>query len=172
MQASLSAADIATAVDLVVRLGAIMLSAGSPTDDVERSMRVAARALGLEPVTAAVSFGSITLSYRASPEGQQATAMQMVRERSSDYRRLSAAARLGNGLRPGAADRGHAAAEVERIEQMGSAWPEPITSLAQAVSASASTLLFGGSPLDALATLIIGAVVQPIIVRVDGSGLP
>ena len=45
MQASLSPADVAAAVDLVVRLGAIMLSAGSPTDDVERSMQVAARAL-------------------------------------------------------------------------------------------------------------------------------
>jgi uncharacterized membrane protein YjjP (DUF1212 family) len=172
MKGRLSSADTATGVDLVVRLGAIMLSAGSPTDDVERSMGVAARALGLERVTAAVSFGSITLSYIAGPDNAPATAMQMVRERSSDFRRLSAAARLVNDLRTGAAERTHAAAEVERIEQLGSAWPEPLTSFAQAVSASASTVLFGGSPLDALATLIIGVIVQPIIVRVDGPGLP
>ena len=172
MQSGLSAADIATSVDLVVRLGAIMLSAGSPTDDVERSMSVAARALGLDRVTAAVSFGSITLSYTAGPDGQRATAMQMVRERGSDYRRLSAAARLVNELRTGGADRVRAETEVGRIEQLGSAWPEPISSLAQAVSAAASTLLFGGSALDALATLLIGVIVQPIIGRVDGSGLP
>ncbi|HEX6474815.1 MAG TPA: threonine/serine exporter family protein, partial [Candidatus Limnocylindria bacterium] len=96
MESRLSTADTPTAVDLVVRLGAIMLSAGSPTDDVERSMQVAARALGLERVTSAVSFGSITLSYLSGPENSPATAMQMVRERSSDYRRLSAAARLVN----------------------------------------------------------------------------
>lgn len=172
MDSRSSPADVAKAVDLVVRLGAIMLSAGSPTDDVERSMRVAARALGLERVTAAVSFGSITLSYTAGPDGQPATAMQMVSERVSDYRRLSVAAHLVNDLRTGDADRSRAAAELERIESLGSAWPEPLTSLAQAVSASASTLLFGGSPLDALATLIIGVLVQPIIVRLDRSGLP
>ncbi len=172
MERRQSSADVAAAVDLVVRLGAIMLSAGSPTDDVERSMGVAARALGLGRVTAAVSFGSITLSYTAGPEGQPATAMQMVGERVSDYRRLSSAARLVNELRTGEADRSRAAAEVERIEALGSAWPEPLTSLAQAVSASASTVLFGGSALDALATLIIGVLVQPIIVRLDGSGLP
>ncbi len=172
MESRLSSADVATAIDLVVRLGAIMISAGSPTDDVERSMGVAARALGLGRVTAAVSFGSITLSYVAGPDGPPATAMQMVRERLSDYRRLSAAARLVNDLRTGAVDRARAAAEVARIEALGSAWPEPLSSLAQAVSASASTVVFGGSPLDALATLIIGVLVQPIIVRVDGSGLP
>jgi uncharacterized membrane protein YjjP (DUF1212 family) len=172
MESRPSPADVAAAVDLVVRLGSIMLSAGSPTDDVERSMGVAARALGLDRVTASVSFGSITLSYSAGSDAQPATAMQMVRERVSDYRRLSAAARLVNDLRTGEADRERAAAEVERIEGLGSAWPEPLTSLAQAVSASASTVLFGGSALDALATFVIGVLVQPVVVRLDRSGLP
>ena len=171
MEGRLSQADVATAVDLVVRLGAIMLSAGSPTDDVERSMSVAARALGLGQVTAAVSFGSITLSW-AGPDGQPGTAMQMVRERESDYRRLSAAARLVSELRTGEADRERAAAEVQRIETLGSVWPGVLGSLAPALSASASTLLFGGSGLDALATLLIGVLVQPIIGRIDRSGLP
>ena len=51
-------ADEILAVDVVLKLGALLLSAGSPTDDVERSMRVAAASVGLERATAAVTFGT------------------------------------------------------------------------------------------------------------------
>ena len=45
--------EAGNAVDVVLRLGSIMLSAGSPTDDVERAMRTAAASVGLERATAA-----------------------------------------------------------------------------------------------------------------------
>ena len=160
------------AVEVVLRLGALMLAAGSPTDDVERAMRTAASALGVVRATAAVSFGMIMLSYFPDAGAQPASAMQMVPDRVADYRRLSAAAKLVTELRAGRVDLGAAVAEVDRIESLDVAWPEPLSSLAQALSAAASTVLFGGSALDALATLIIGGLVQPIVVRLDRSGLP
>ena len=165
-------ADASLAVEVVLRLGAVMLGAGSPTDDVERAMRSAAGALGLTRTTAVVSFGTIWLSYFPGAGTQPVTAMQLVPERVTDYRRLSAAAHLVRDLRAGQSDLSGAVNEIERIASLDTAWPEPFTSLAQAGSAAASTLLFGGSALDALATLVIGAFVQPIVVRLDRSGLP
>ncbi len=167
-----SRSDEITAVEVVLRLGAVMLSAGSPTDDVQRAMRTAASAVGLERATAVVSFGTISVSYFSSSATQPATAMQLVPDKETDYRRLSAAATLVTELRRGSVDLAGAVTEIERIESLDTAWPEPLTSLAQAASAAASTVLFGGSGLDALATFIIGALVQPIVVRLDRSGLP
>ncbi len=165
-------ADGVRAVEVVLKLGAIMVGAGSPTDDVERAMRSAAESLGLPRTTAGVSFGTISLSYFPPPAAQPVTAMLLAPEQVSDYRRLTAAAGLVSELRMGTLDLAGADAEIERIGALQTAWPEPLTSLAQAVSAAASTVLFGGSAIDALATLIISAVVQPIVVRLDGSGLP
>jgi uncharacterized membrane protein YjjP (DUF1212 family) len=159
-------------VDVVLELGAIMLGAGSPTDDVERAMRAAAASLGMARTTAAVSFGTISLSYFPGPAAQPITAMLIAPEQVSDYRRLAAAAALVSELRARRLGLDEAAAEVERIATLETAWPEPFTSLAQAGSAAASTVLFGGSAFDALATLVIGVLVQPIVVRLDGSGLP
>ncbi len=166
------AGDGVRAVQVVLKLGAIMLGAGSPTDDVERAMRSAAASLGLPRTTAGVSFGTLTLSYFPGPAAQPVTAMLLAPEQISDYRRLTAAAGLVSELRTGTLDLDGAEAEVERIASLDTAWPEPFTSLAQAASASASTVLFGGSALDALATLVISLLVQPIVVRLDGSGLP
>ena len=166
------AAEASLAVNVVLRLGAVMLAAGSSTDDVERAMRIAADSLGLGRATAVVSFGTISLSYFPGPAAQPVTAIQMVPERVTDYRRLSAAAKLVRKLRDGSTDLRGAATEIDRIAELTTAWPEPLTSLAQAGSAAASTVLFGGSGLDALATLVIGMLVQPIVVRLDGSGLP
>ncbi len=165
-------ADEILAVDVVLKLGALLLSAGSPTDDVERSMRVAAASVGLERATAAVTFGTITLSYFPGPGTKPITALYLVPERVTDYRRLSAAARLVADLRAGTVDLRRAAEEVDRIGALSTSWPEPLTSLAQAGSAAASTLLFGGSAVDALATLLIGVLVEPILARLDRSGLP
>ena len=166
------AADGVRAVQVVLKLGAVMLGAGSPTDDVERAMRSAAESLGLPRTTAGVSFGTITLSYFPGPAAQPVTAMLFAPEQVSDYRRLTAAAGLVSELRAGTLDLGGAEAEIERIGALETAWSEPLTSLAQAVSAAASTVLFGGSAIDAVATLLISALVQPIVVRLDGSGLP
>ncbi len=135
-------------------------------------MRSAAAGLGLDRTTAAVSFGTIWLSYSPGPAAQPITAMVLVPEQATDYQRLAAAAGLVTELRTGTVDLERAAAEVERVASLQTAWREPFTSLSQAVSAGASTVLFGGSALDALATLLISAVVQPIVVRLDGSGLP
>ena len=159
-------------VEIVLRLGAVMLAAGSPTDDVQRAMQTAAAAVGLTRATAIVSFGTISLSSFTGPAAQPVTAMHLVPERVADYRRLSAAAALVSELRVGSVDIEGAAAELYRIEALDTAWPEPLTSLAQAGSAAAATVLFGGSGVDALATLIIGMLVQPIAIRIDRSGLP
>jgi uncharacterized membrane protein YjjP (DUF1212 family)/uncharacterized membrane protein YjjB (DUF3815 family) len=164
--------DAVRAVEVILKLGAVMLAAGSPTDDVERAMRAAAASLGLERTTAAVSFGMISLTYFPGMAAQPITAILLVSEQTTDYRRLAAASELVARLRAETVDLESAAAEVDRIGSLETAWPEPFTSLAQALSAAASTVLFGGSAADALATLIIGVMVQPIVVRLDGSGLP
>lgn len=118
------------AVQVVLKLGAVMLGAGSPTDDVERSMRSAAAGLGLPRTTAGVSLGTISLSYFPGPDAQPVTAMLLVPDQVSDYRRLTAVAGLVDELRQGRLDLDAAEAEIERIGALQTAWPEPLTSLA------------------------------------------
>lgn len=164
--------DTNLGVDVVLTLGAIMLGAGSSTDDIERAMRLTGAAIGVEQPTAVVTFNTISLSYSPGPAIPPVTAIQLVLERSDDYRRLLAAARLMRDLRSGSISLRGARAEIEHIRGSGIMAFKPLTSIAQAVSAAALTLVIGGTVIDVVATLLISAIIQPFVVLLDKSGLP
>lgn len=159
-------------IDVVLTLGAIMLRAGSSTNDIERAMRLTGEAIGLVQPTAAVTFNTISLSYSPASAAPPITAIRLVLERSDDYRRLLAAAKLMSDLRSGSISVRGARAEIDRIRGVSIMGYRPLTSLAQAVSAAALTLVIGGTVIDVVITLLISAIVQPIVVLLDRSGLP
>lgn len=167
-----AATDAAVGVAVILSLGALMLRAGSPTDDVERAMRSTAVAIGLRGATAVVSFGAISLSYSPGPAAQPVTAVRLITERTTDFRRLTAAAALVGQLTAGAIDMRGAAAEIRRIENLSRGRAGPLMGRAQAACAGASALLFGGSAIDALAAFLVSAGLLLIVGRLDRSGLP
>jgi uncharacterized membrane protein YjjP (DUF1212 family) len=167
-----AAAHRGVAVDITLRLGALMLAVGSPTDSVERAMRSTATALGLAGPTAVVSFGVIALSVLPGGGSEPLTAIRLVTQRGTDFRRLMAAVALARKLRDGPADPDKAAAEISRIENLPRASSTLRSGLTQAASAGATALLFGGSSIDGLATVLVAVVVVAMAARLDRSGLP
>ena len=165
-----SAAHRAMAVAL--RVGSLLLAAGSSTDDVERSMRRVALAAGLGEVQSAVTLGILTMSAVRASDGQPITRLRLVSQRTNDYRRLTAAAELVDRLESGAVTAQDAVAELDRIDALPAPYSPLVITLATALSSAAAVLLFGGGPADALVTLAIGLAVDPVVQRLDRSPLP
>ena len=167
--------EAALGVEVVLTLGAIMLSSGSSTNDVEQAMRSTATAIDLPRATAVVSFNTVSLTYFPEPQAQPITAIRLAPQRLNEYRRLSAAATLAGNLRSGAIDLSQAALELDRIsgsDMSDMTWSRPLAGLAQAASAAAFTIVFGGTVVDALVTLLISTLVQPAVMSLDRSKLP
>jgi uncharacterized membrane protein YjjP (DUF1212 family) len=158
-------------VSTALRVGSILLAAGATTDDVERAMRRVALAAGLTDVQSAVTMGILTMSA-VGERGWPVTQVRIVGERANDYRRLSLVAGLVDGVDAGTLTVDAIPAELDRILELEPPYPSWLVVLASALSSAAATVLFGGDALDAVATLGIGLVVEPIVRRLDRSALP
>lgn len=165
-------APVRRVVRLALRMGVAMLASGAQTTDTEASLRGVMRALGLPGAEAAVTFSTVSISFVAPGDAQATTAIQMVRAWRPDFSRLAATAALARGIRSGAVDLAAAEAELDRIGRTGTPHPRAVAFLAPGVSAAAATILFGGGPADAAATLAIGLAIQPILARLAMSELP
>src|SRR6187399_3142158 len=78
-------------LSVVIRVGALMLSSGATTDEVELAMGRIAAASGLENVTAIVQFGTISVAYDPGPDAEPITLIRVARSTQTNYARLAAA---------------------------------------------------------------------------------
>src|SRR6187549_3089535 len=136
---------------VVIRVGALLLSSGAATDEVERAMQRIARASGLSNVLAIVQFGTISVSYDPGPEAEPITLIRVSRSRMTVEEAL---------------------AEIERIEGTGDPYPGWITWLAAAISAGGATVLFGGGVAEAAAASIATFAARPVLDWLTRRGLP
>jgi len=160
------------AMAVALRVGSLLLAGGSSTDDVERSMRRVALAAGLAEVQSVVTLGILTMSAVRASDGQPITQLRLVSQRTSEYRRLTAAAELVDRLESGVVSADAAIAELDRIDALPAAYSPLVMTLAIALSSAAAVLLFGGGAADAVVTLAIGLAVDPVVQRLDRSPLP
>ena len=79
---------------------------------------------------------------------------------------------LVRSIRAGESDVAAAESELDWIYEIVSPYPRWLQFSAPALLAMSVTILFGGSVLDALATLGIGIVIQPDLERIERSALP
>jgi uncharacterized membrane protein YjjP (DUF1212 family) len=165
-------APVRRVVRLALRMGVAMLASGAQTTDTETSLRGVMRALGLPGAEAAVTFSTVSISFVAPGDAQATTAMQMVRTWRPDFSRLAATAALARAIRSGTIDLAGAEATLDRIARQGTPHPRLVAFAAPGVSAAAATILFGGGPADAVATLAIGLAIQPFLARLAASDLP
>jgi uncharacterized membrane protein YjjP (DUF1212 family) len=163
--------DDATIVRLALRIGSVMLASGAQTQDVETAVATVAEGLGLEEAFAVVTFSTITISY-LRPGREPATLLHPVRDRDADFARLAAASSIARELAAGRMDVDRAWAELGHLDADKAPHIRAIAAVAPAVSAGASTLLFGGTLLDAAFTLGIALLIQPVLAAIDRSELP
>ena len=165
-------ASDADVVRLAVRLAAVMLAAGAQTDDIEDAIAHVSVAYGVPDVQYAVTFSSISVSHDDPRARRPTTFVRIVRERRNDFARLAGAAALVDRIRDHQLTIDQAEDGITDLEHAPWPYPRAIQYLAPPLSATGSTLVFGGSLADALATLAIALAVQPVLARLDRSELP
>ena len=157
---------------VAMRTAVAMLSSGAQSDEVEAIAVAVASAFGLHGVQAAVTFSTITLSHDASDLESPTTLLHIVRDRTSDFGRLAAAASLARGVRDGTVTLEDAEAALDSLEEQPLPYGALVSFVAPGVSAAASTIVFGGNLVDAAATMLIALIVQPGLSGLDRSTLP
>ena len=162
----------ARAVELALGTGVMLLASGAETTDTERSTRRLLRGLGLAGAEALVTYSIVAVSYAAGGGSHPTTAMRAVPSWQTNYARLAAVSDVARAVSDGHLDLDEA--EVALAEAAATRPPYPGWALAAAAGASAAglTVLFGGSPLDALLTLAVGVLVQPVVAAVERTRLP
>jgi uncharacterized membrane protein YjjP (DUF1212 family) len=159
-------------LSVVIRVGALLLSSGATTDEVELAMQRVARASGLTNVLAIVQFGTISVSYDPGPDAEPITLIRVARSTSADYGRLAASAELARRLFESRMTVDEALREVERLESAAPAYPAWMTWLAAGVSAGGSTVLFGGGPAEVGIATLATIAARPALEWLTRSGLP
>ena len=164
--------DALSVVRLSVRLAAVMLGAGAQTEDVEAAIETVCQSFGITRVQHAVSFSSIQVSHDDRSAHRPTTFVHTVRERKNDFSRLARSAAFVDQLLDHQLSLNQAEDVVAQLEHPSWPYSRVVEYLAPPLSATGSTLVFGGSGYDALATFAIAFAVQPALAALDRSTLP
>lgn len=149
-----------------------MLASGAQTDDIEDSIATVCQAYGVSNVEYAVTFSSINVSHDTPSARRPTTLVRIVRERRNDFSHLAQAAAFVDAVQRHELSLEQAEDAVAELERPTWPYSRAVQYLAPPLSATGSTLVFGGTGLDALATLVIALAVQPALGRLDRSTLP
>lgn len=142
--------EIVAAMDLALRVGELLLSAGAGASDVSAAMGNVVSACGIRKYTADVMFTQLTMSQQSSPDVPALVQIRHVRYRTVDYGDVTAVDRLIHDLVAGDLDRAGAAAQLNRITSTGHARPRWSVTLALGVMGGGVGLVLGGGWLVVL----------------------
>ena len=159
-------------LSVVIRVGALMLSSGATTDEVELAMSRIAAASGLANVTAIVQFGTISVAYDPGPDAEPITLIRVARRTTADYGRLAASAELARRLYESRMTVDDALREVEALEVAAPAYPAWVAWLAAGIAAGGTTVLFGGGPAEVVIAALATIAARPALVWLTHIGLP
>jgi uncharacterized membrane protein YjjP (DUF1212 family) len=166
------AADAQRVLRLAMRIAVVTLASGAQTYDVEASIVTVARAYGVDDVQAAVTFSTISVSYYAGPDEPATTLLHLVRDRTTDFTRLAGASDLTRRIRSGHLALAEAETELNGLEQARPDYRQAVRFAAPGLSAAGSTLVLGGNLMDAIVTLLIALVIQPVLIWLAASTMP
>lgn len=148
-----------TALQLAMRMGDALLSAGMSANDVVVFMLRVTDALGLHGVHVDVTYTSISASYYPGPGLPPITSIRVVRPTVPDYTKVSRLDRLSEEIEAGLSLE-DAAAAFERIRAAPHPYPRWVAMLASAGVGPAVSLLFTTSWKLLLVTFLTGVVVD------------
>ncbi len=154
-----------------LRAGAVLLSAGAGTVDVERTILALTAACGLPGCEADVTFTSLTASYRRGDDVEPVTTLVVVRDRTVNFAKLAALAELRRDLVQGRIDPETAMARLGAIERL-SVRRGRVVVLGWAGMAAAFTVLLGGQALAAAVGFVSTGVVFVVNRRLARAGVP
>jgi uncharacterized membrane protein YjjP (DUF1212 family) len=138
-------------MQVVMRVGVLMLQSGTVSFRVEQAMGRVAQSLGVERLDAYVTLTGITASIHAGEH--HFTQIARVKTLSVDMDRLSAVEYLSLHL-PADATPAGLCAILDKIEQMPPPYPRSLVVLAVATACGAFAILSGGNWIDGLAAFV------------------
>jgi uncharacterized membrane protein YjjP (DUF1212 family) len=147
-------------LDLSLRLGEVQMSSGAGASDVTATIIALTSALGLPHCEVDVIFTSITVTCHRGSDRAPVTALRVVRSRSLDYSRLSAAEMLVQQITRGNVGAEEAQAELQKITSAPHPYPRWTATLAWGGLAGFVALIIGGGFDVAGVAMVISMVVD------------
>ena len=146
--------EIHLSMDLILRIGEMLLSSGAGAADVTATMRSVADHLGLRQAEVDVTFTALSMSYQRSLDDVPVLMMRHVQQRDIDYEDLTAVDHLVRDILLDRADLYLARNRMATIVSLGHAFPRWAVTIAWAVmAAGVGVFLGGGAVVSAVAAL-------------------
>ena len=143
--------------DVVMRLGALMLSSGASSARVRDSMERTAHAVGIDDLHCRVGMNDIVAT--ASRGQMFRTRVAEVRRPGVDATKITELKRLTNTLEPGTSPR-DVQQRLDAIDRLPHRYPEALRVLAAALACAAFALLYNGGWLEFVAVGVAAAAGQ------------
>jgi uncharacterized membrane protein YjjP (DUF1212 family) len=159
-------------LDLSMRIGEVQMSSGAGAADVTATIIALTSALGLPHCEVDVIFTSITVTCHRGTDLAAVTAMRVVRSRSLDYSRLSAAEMLVGQITRGNISAEEAQSELRQITSAPHPYPRWVATLAWGGLAAFIALILGGGPDVAVVAMVISAVIDRLGRLLNRCALP
>ena len=158
-------------LDLAMRAGDLLLSAGLSVSEVVATMRRITTAYGLGGVHVDVTYTVISASYLPASENPPVTYSRVVRIRGVDYVQVRSLFRLASDIQRGLPLR-QAVEAFERVWSAPHPYPAWVALAGKAGVAAAVVLLFTTSWQVIVATFVVSFGVDRLLVWLERWGLP
>jgi uncharacterized membrane protein YjjP (DUF1212 family) len=159
-------------VDVALRLGAVLLSCGAPTPDVQAAVFTAGRALGLSQIEVDINYSSITVSTPRSGQRDGQTAVRVVRTWHVNHARLAAAHVLMLDLSAGRLDLDQTLQLLSVVETTQPRYGRWLVTGAFGVLAAAIVTSLGGDVLTAAVSFCSAVLVEIVSQRLSRHEIP
>lgn len=163
--------DAHTVLDLAMRVGDALLTAGMSANDVVVLMLRITRAYGLRRVHVDVTYTAISASYYPTPGGAPTTSIRVVQADVVDYTRVRRLDRLRFEIE-GGLGLDEAVAAFERISAAPQPYPRFVSTLGNAAVGPAVSLLFTTSWKVMLITFLTNLALDRILTGLDRRRVP
>ncbi len=152
--------EIHLSMDLILRIGEMLLSSGAGAADVTATMRSVADHLGLRQAEVDVTFTALSMSFQRTLDDVPVLMMRHVQQRDIDYEDLTAVDHLVRDILLDRADLYLARTRMATIVSLGHAFPRWAVTVAWAVMAAGVGVFLGGG-------VVVSAVAALAAVSID-----
>ncbi|QRN81911.1 MAG: threonine/serine exporter family protein, partial [Nocardiopsis sp. BM-2018] len=139
----------ARAINLVLRVGELMLASGEGTEAVSEAMLSLSVAFDLPRSEVSVTFTTISLSTHPGGDSPPVTGERVVRRRTLDYFRVNELHTLVQQAALGLLELEDANARLEQIRRARMPYPNWMIAVGFGLIASSASLMVGGGPIVA-----------------------
>jgi uncharacterized membrane protein YjjP (DUF1212 family) len=164
--------EVNAIMDLALRIGEQLLSAGAGASDVSAAMNNVAFACGLRGFNADLTFTALTMSQPRSPDEPALIQIRQVRYREIDYGDLTEIDRIIRDVVAGDIDRVEAAARLNRVSSTGHSRPRWLATLSLGVMGAGIGMVLGGDWLVVMVAAVAAILVDALQRRMRRRRLP